>query len=47
MNYYVVPIAHETMDTWASDSLKFMKDLESRITEATGENVQDLSCSRS
>ena len=35
--YYVVPIAHETMGSWAPDSLKFMKDLGSRITEATGE----------
>ena len=31
--YYVVPIAHETMGSWAPDSLKFMKDLGSRITE--------------
>ena len=36
-NYYVVPIAHETMGSWAPDSLKFMKDLGSRISEATGE----------
>ena len=36
-NYHVVPIAHETMGSWAPDSLKFMKDLGSRITEATGE----------
>ena len=36
-NYYVVPIAHETMGSWAPDSLKFMKDLGSRVTEATGE----------
>ena len=32
-NYYVVPIAHKTM---APDSLKFLKDLGSRISEATG-----------
>ena len=36
-NYYVVPIAHETMGSWAPDSLKFLKDLGSRISEATGE----------
>ena len=36
-NYYVVPIAHETMSSLAPDSLKFMKNLGSRITEATGE----------
>ena len=36
-NYYVVPIAHETMGSWAPDSLKLMKDLGSSITEATGE----------
>ena len=36
-NYFVVPIAHETMGSWAPDSLKFMKDLGSRISEATGE----------
>ena len=36
-NYYVVPIAHETMGSWAPDSLKFMKDLGSRVSEATGE----------
>ena len=36
-NYYVVPIAHETMGSWAPDSYKFMKDLGSRVTEATGE----------
>lgn len=36
-NYFVVPIAHETMGSWAPDSLKFLKDLGSRITESTGE----------
>ena len=36
-NYYVVPIAQETMGSWAPDSLKFMKDLGSRVSEATGE----------
>ena len=36
-NYHVVPIAHETMGSWAPDSLKFMKDLGSRVSEATGE----------
>ena len=36
-HYHVVPIAHETMGSWAPDSLKFVKDLGSRITEATGE----------
>ena len=36
-NYYVVPIAHETMGSWAPDSLKFLKDLGSRVSEATGE----------
>ena len=30
-NYYVVPIAHKTMGSWAPDSLKFMKDLGSRV----------------
>jgi hypothetical protein len=48
-NYYVVPIAHKTMGSWAPDSLKFVKELGSRITEATGEKraksflVQSLS----
>ena len=37
-NYNVVPIAHETMGSWAPDSLKFMKDLGSRVSEASGEN---------
>ena len=36
-NYYVVPIAHETMGSRTSDSYKFYKDLGSRITESTGE----------
>ena len=36
-NYYIVPIAHETMGSWAQDSLGFMKDLGSRVSEATGE----------
>jgi hypothetical protein len=36
-NYYEVPIAHETMGSWAPDSLKFMKDLGSRVSEVTGE----------
>ena len=36
-NYYVVPTAHETMGSWAPDSLKFLKDLGSRVSEATGE----------
>ena len=36
-NKDVVPIAHETMGSWAPDSLKFMKDLGSRVSEATGE----------
>ena len=36
-SYYVVPIGHETMGSWAPDSLKFMKDLGSRVSEATGE----------
>ena len=36
-NYYVVPISHKTMGSCAQDSLKFMKDLGSRVTEATGE----------
>ena len=31
-NYYVVPIAHETMGSWSPDSLKFMKDLGSRVS---------------
>ena len=30
-------LAHETMGSWAPDSLKFLKDLGSRITESTGE----------
>ena len=38
-NYYIVTIAHETMGSWAQDSLKFMKDLESRVSEATGEKM--------
>ena len=33
-NYYVVPIAHETMGSWAPDSLKFMKDLRSWVSDA-------------
>ena len=51
-NYYVVPIAHKTMGSWAPDSLKFMKDLGSRVSEATGEKrarsflFQSLSMSR-
>ena len=36
-NNYVVPIAHETMGSWAPDCLEFMKDLGSRVSEATGE----------
>ena len=36
-NYHVVPIAHQTMGSWAPDSLRFMKDLGSRVSEATGE----------
>ena len=35
-NYYVVPIVHETMGSWAPDSLNFVKDLGSQITEARG-----------
>ena len=35
-NYYVVPIAHETMGSWAPDSLKFMKDLGSIVSKGTG-----------
>ena len=35
-NYYVVSIVHETMSSWAPNSLNFVKDLGSRITEATG-----------
>ena len=31
-NYYVVPVAHKTMGTWAPDILKFMKDLASSVT---------------
>ena len=36
-NYHVVPIAHKTMGSWAPDSLKFLKDMGSRITEVTSE----------
>ena len=35
--YNTIAIAHETMGSWAPDSLKFMKDLGSRVSEATGE----------
>ena len=31
-NYYVVPVAHKTIGTWAPDILKFMKDLASSVT---------------
>ena len=35
------------MGSWAPDSLKFMKDLGTRVTEATGKkNVPNLSCSK-
>jgi hypothetical protein len=30
-------MAHETIGSWAPNSLKFMKDLGSQVTEATGE----------
>ena len=34
---FLVPIAHESMGSWAPNSLKFLKNLGSRITESTGE----------
>ena len=37
-NYKLSLITHKTMGSWTPDSLKFVKDLGSRITEATGEN---------
>ena len=33
----LVPMAHATMGSSAPESLKFMKDLESRVSEATGD----------
>jgi hypothetical protein len=45
-NYCVVPIAHETMGSCAPDILKFLKDLGSRVSEATGEKVPSLSYSK-
>ena len=36
-NYYVAPIAHETIGSWAPDSLKFMRDLGLSFFEGTGE----------
>ena len=37
--YNTIAIGHETMGSWAPDSLKFMKDLGSRVSEATGEKT--------
>jgi hypothetical protein len=35
-NYYVVPIAHETMGSWAPDSLKFLWPFQNVRTLTTG-----------
>ena len=35
--YTVMPVAVETMGSWAPMGLKFVKDIGSRITESTGE----------
>ena len=36
-NYIVMPVAVETMGSWGQMGLKFVKDLGSRIADATGE----------
>ena len=36
-NYNVIPIAMETMGSWGPSGLKFVKEIGSRIAEATGE----------
>ena len=42
------PKVHETIGSWSPDSLKLMKDLGSRVPEATchGKNMPNLSCSK-
>ena len=36
-NYSVIPVAMETLGSWGPQGLKFIKDIGSRIAEATGE----------
>ena len=35
--YTVIPVAMETLGSWGPQGLKFIKDIGSRIAEATGE----------
>ena len=36
-NYNVIPVAMETLGSWGPRGLKFIRDIGSRIADATGE----------